>query len=371
MIRLGRVQDLPFRVTWRLRRWSAARAAAPWISGALERPDRKQRYSRSVDVRGWVSAPAERPVAVDVWLGDTKLRRLDLSATPGSTSAPTSVDGPAAPHLVRSSFDAVLPLGGGPSRGWLRVVAVAADDASVSRVLGITRLVRASSRDRLPPRAAYGAVWDAVASTLSDAQFSVAGTTDAAVLRDSGRSTADDVIGETAVRPSDTVLEIGCGVGRVGVSLAPRCARWIGADVSAEMLRHAASALAGHANVSFVHLNGVDLAGVADASVDVAYCTGVFMHLDEWERYRYLAEAFRVLRPGGRVYVDNINLLSHQGWTIFTQTMRMDPLARPVNVSKTSTPEELSWFARQAGFVDVRTRGGALWITAIARKPAG
>ena len=90
---------------------------------------------------------------------------------------------------------------------------------------------------------------------------------------------------------------------------------------------------------------------------------------DEWERYRYLAEAFRVLRPGGRVYVDNINLLSPEGWTIFTQTMRMDPLARPVNVSKTSTPEELSWFATQAGFVVVHTRGGSLWITAIARKP--
>jgi ubiquinone/menaquinone biosynthesis C-methylase UbiE len=370
MIRLGRVQDLSFRATWRLRRWSAARAAAPWMDGALERPDRKQRYSRSVDVRGWVSAPAERPVAVDVWLGATKLRRLDLALSPGSINHPTSADGPPASRRVRSSFDTVIPLDGGPSRGWLRVVAVAADDASASRVLGITRLVRASSRDRLPPRAAYGALWDAVASTLSDAQFSVAGTTDAEALRDSGHSTADDVIGETAILPTDTVLEIGCGVGRVGVSLAPRCARWIGADVSAEMLRHAASALAGHANVSFVHLNGVDLDGVADGSVDVVYCTGVFMHLDEWERYRYLEEACRVLRPGGRVYVDNINLLSPQGWTIFTQTMRMDPLARPVNVSKTSTPEELSWFATQAGFADVRTRGGDLWITAIARKPS-
>ena len=117
MIRLGRVQDLPFRVTWRLRRWSAARAAAPWMDGGLERPDRKQRYSRSVDVRGWVSAPAGRPVAVDVWLGDTKLRRLDLAATPGSTQPATSSDGPAALRLVRSSFDTVIPLDGGPSRG--------------------------------------------------------------------------------------------------------------------------------------------------------------------------------------------------------------------------------------------------------------
>jgi len=122
--------------------------------------------------------------------------------------------------------------------------------------------------------------------------------------------------------------------------------------------------------VSFVHLNGVDLSGVGDASVDVVYCTGVFMHLDEWERYRYVEEAFRVVRPEGRIYVDNINLRSPEGWRIFTQIVRMDPLARPANVSKTSTADELSWFVTQAGFVDVRTRFGTLWITVVARKPA-
>ncbi len=361
MFRFVRTHDLPFRLSWRLRRWAAARTAAPWIAGGLERPDRKQRYAWSVDVRGWVSAPEGRRVAVDVRVGNTTLQRLPLTPSPAA---------PAPAGHLRASFDAVVPLDRLPSRAWLRVVASAEDDDAVSRVLGITQLVRARPGDRLPQRAAYGAVWDAVATTLSDAQFSVAGTTDAAALLESGRSTAADVARETGLQPTDVVLEIGCGVGRVGASLAPRCARWIGADVSAEMLRHARGALAGQANVDLVPLNGVDLAGVDDRSVDVAYCTGVFMHLDEWERYRYLAEAFRVLRPGGRVYVDNINLLSPEGWTIFTQTMRMDPLARPVNVSKTSTPEELSWFAAQAGFVDVRTRGGTLWITAIARKPA-
>jgi hypothetical protein len=76
-----RLQNLPFRLSWRLRRWAATRSAAPWIAGGLERPDRQQRYSRSVDVRGWVSGPADRPVAVDVRLGDTTLQRLALTAT--------------------------------------------------------------------------------------------------------------------------------------------------------------------------------------------------------------------------------------------------------------------------------------------------
>jgi len=358
-MRAIRLKNLPFRLSWRLRTWQAHRKSVDWIQGIVERPDRLQRYSRSVDVRGWVTTPQGRPVGVGVWLGGVKLQ--DLPLVP-------SADAP--PGLTQSRFDAVIPLDAKPSRAWLRIVATARDAPEASRVLGIVRLVRASPRDTLVPRAAYGTVWDSVSSTLSDAQFSVAGTTDAAALRDSGRSTADDVATETAIGQTDTVLEIGCGIGRVGEVLATRCREWIGADVSAGMLRHARTALAGRPNVSFVHLNGVDLSGVGDASVDVVYCTGVFMHLDEWERYRYVEEAFRVVRPEGRIYVDNINLRSPEGWRIFTQIVRMDPLARPANVSKTSTADELSWFVTQAGFVDVRTRFGTLWITVVARKPA-
>jgi ubiquinone/menaquinone biosynthesis C-methylase UbiE len=57
-----------------------------------------------------------------------------------------------------------------------------------------------------------------------------------------------------------------------------------------------------------VEISGYNLSGVADASVDVVYCTVVFMHLESWDRYNYILEAFRALRPGGRIYVDNSNL---------------------------------------------------------------
>jgi ubiquinone/menaquinone biosynthesis C-methylase UbiE len=359
-MRSVRLKNLPFRLGWRLRVWQGRRRSVDWIQGGLERPDRLQRYSRSVDVRGWVSTPQGRRVKVGAWLGRTKLQ--DLPLIPSSEGIDLDVS--------HSRFDAVIPLDAKAAGGWLRILATAEEGSPAMRVLGIAQLVRANPGDALVPRAAYGAVWDAVSSTLSDAQFSVAGTSDAAALSQSGRSTADDVASETGIGPADTVLEIGCGIGRVGKVLSTRCREWIGADVSAEMLRHARTALAGRPNVSFVHLNGVDLEKVRDSSVDVAYCTGVFMHLDEWERFRYFEEAFRVVRPGGRIYVDNINLLSPEGWKLFVQTMRIDPLARPANVSKTSTPDELSWFATQAGFADVRTRFGTLWVTLIARKPA-
>jgi SAM-dependent methyltransferase len=167
------------------------------------------------------------------------------------------------------------------------------------------------------------------------------------------------------------VLEIGCGAGRVGTKLAPLCGQWIGADVSTNMLAFAREGLAesGHRNVSFVHLNGVDLAGVPDASVDVVYCTAVFMHLDEWERYRYIADAYRVLRPGGRIYFDNFCLGSSMGWHLFEETAGLDPATRPPNVSKSSTGEELQVYAEKAGYRNIRVIRGELFVTLVAEKP--
>jgi ubiquinone/menaquinone biosynthesis C-methylase UbiE len=172
------------------------------------------------------------------------------------------------------------------------------------------------------------------------------------------------------VTATDRVLEIGCGTGRIGVKLAPRCGHWIGADVSTNMLGHAREALKGQANVSFLHLNGVDLTGVESGTLDVAYCSGVFMHLDEWDRYRYITESHRVLKPGGRIYFDNFNLRSEEGWKIFEDLYRMEPAARPPNISRSSTPEELLTYAERAGFEDLKVLTRGLWVTVAGRKPA-
>jgi SAM-dependent methyltransferase len=111
-----------------------------------------------------------------------------------------------------------------------------------------------------------------------------------------------------------------------------------------------------------------DLAGIADQSMDVVYSTAVFMHLDEWDRFRYVQEFHRVLRPGGRVYFDNFDLRSPDGWELFVEMSALDIAVRPPNVSKASTEQELTWYAEQAGFADVASETGQLWITVTARK---
>jgi SAM-dependent methyltransferase len=135
------------------------------------------------------------------------------------------------------------------------------------------------------------------------------------------------------------------------------------------MIDHARHNLGELTNVEFQLLNGYDLSAFASDSLDVVYCTGVFMHLDEWDRFGYVAEAYRVLRSGGRIYFNNIDALTDKGWAMFTEIARLDPAMRPANVSKTSTPQELENYARRSGFTDIRVHLAPLLVTVDAVKP--
>jgi SAM-dependent methyltransferase len=214
-----------------------------------------------------------------------------------------------------------------------------------------------------------GRLWDRVAQTSGDARRAITGHDDPREWEDGGRATADDIIAGTGITIADTVLDIGCGAGRVGVHVAPRVRRWIGADVSRQMLAHARAALAGASNVELVHLSGDGLPPSFAGTVDVVYCTSVFPHLEEWDRYRYVQGAFRALKPGGRLYVDGFSLLGEDGWAIFEQTTRLRPDERPSHATRASTAQELETLARRAGFEAVRVREGPLYVTVFARKP--
>lgn len=218
-------------------------------------------------------------------------------------------------------------------------------------------------------RSNYKATWMAVSGTLSNARMSVAYTEDERELDRSGAATTKFLLDNVGVDPSDVVLEIGCGVGRVGKHLARHCARWIGSDVSSNMLRHAAESLREFSNVEFVELSGYDLQPIASESVDFVYCTVVFPHLSQWDRFSYVEEAFRVLRPGGKLYVDNVNLCSESGWRIFQDHRRIPPLERIPEIGECSTPEELMEYLRRAGFESITSKPGDELIAVWGKKP--
>ena len=150
-----------------------------------------------------------------------------------------------------------------------------------------------------PPRSEYKRVWSALSTTEDQAKLHVIGVTEEAALEATGEETLRFLQQSVGIETEDVVLEIGCGVGRVGKVVAPLCRKWIGCDVASNMLSLTAKRLEGLSNVELLEISGYNLSGVADASVDVVYCTVVFMHLESWDRYNYISEAFRVLRPKG------------------------------------------------------------------------
>jgi SAM-dependent methyltransferase len=215
----------------------------------------------------------------------------------------------------------------------------------------------------------YNAQWNSVSRSEDGAKISVSGYIDEAIYEATAQGTLSVLQQFVGVRPDDVILEIGAGVGRVGAVLAPLCREWIGTDVSENMIGHIKRRLARFANVRAIATSGFDLREIPSESIDLVYCTVVFMHLEEWDRYNYVAEAFRVLKPGGRMLVDNVNLLSDEGWKFFEEHRALPPGERPSQISKTSTPQELETYFRRAGFSDILQQNADLWIFTYGIKP--
>jgi SAM-dependent methyltransferase len=219
-----------------------------------------------------------------------------------------------------------------------------------------------------PARSEYKKVWSALSTTHDQAKLHVIGVTEEAALRATGEQTLGFLQESVGIRKDDVVLEIGCGIGRVGRVVAPVCRKWIGCDVASNMLALAAERLRDLSNVELKEITGYNLSGVEDASVDVVYCTVVFMHLESWDRYNYIIEAFRVLRPGGRIYVDNANLCSDGGWKVFEVHRALPPESRVPHITECSTPQEIETYLRRAGFSELRIRTDDDWVRASGMK---
>jgi len=226
--------------------------------------------------------------------------------------------------------------------------------------------------ETLEKRSDYKGTWDRLSGSLDEAKKVVAGDTDEQTFTRQGGATAKILERYIGIRPEHVVLEIGCGVGRVGRVLASRCAEWIGTDISGKMIGFATDRLKDLPNVRFVELGSVGLAEIPSESVDRVYCTVVFMHLYEWDRYRYVQEAFRVLRSGGKAYFDNVDITSSIGWKVFTDGAALPLDQRPAQVGMVSTSEELLTYAQRAGFDNVNThRFNDAWVAVTGTKMSG
>jgi ubiquinone/menaquinone biosynthesis C-methylase UbiE len=102
-------------------------------------------------------------------------------------------------------------------------------------------------------------------------------------------------------RPTDVVLDLGCGNGHHLLALGPEVARGIGIDISPGMIELARARLRSppwRANLTFEVDDAEELKGIAGQSIDLAICIGAFEHM--LDKRAVLASIYRVLKFGGR-----------------------------------------------------------------------
>ncbi|MEO5903927.1 MAG: class I SAM-dependent methyltransferase [Gemmatimonadaceae bacterium] len=105
-----------------------------------------------------------------------------------------------------------------------------------------------------------------------------------------------------------TVLDIGCGIGRIAAELGPRVRDVHGIDVSTGMINIALKRCEPLANVHLLKSSGHDLREFTDGSFDTVMAVDTFPYINQSGAAlveSYFGEAARVLRPGGDFVIFN------------------------------------------------------------------
>jgi ubiquinone/menaquinone biosynthesis C-methylase UbiE len=154
-----------------------------------------------------------------------------------------------------------------------------------------------------------------------------------------------------ALQPGETVLDLGSGAGFdcfLAVRQVGPTGQVIGVDMTAEMVAKARANAreAGYANVEF-RLGEIEHLPVADASVDVIISNCVInLSPDKPQVFR---EAFRVLRPGGRLAISDIVTTAP-----LPEEVRNDLALYAGCIAGAATIAELEAMLGESGFDNIR-----------------
>ncbi|WP_146140246.1 class I SAM-dependent methyltransferase [Alsobacter soli] len=156
----------------------------------------------------------------------------------------------------------------------------------------------------------WSGIFDALAREKPEAGVALYALGDPGLLDRASREIVDALQDWACAGPGSSVLDLGCGIGRLSRVLAEGGAEVTGADVSAGMVEEARRRCADLDRVTFLQTSGHDLAGLVDGRFDLVLAVDVFPYLVQAggnTAARHVAEAARVLRMGGRLVIANVS----------------------------------------------------------------
>lgn len=128
------------------------------------------------------------------------------------------------------------------------------------------------------------------------------------------RESRESILFQLDPQPDWTLVDLGCGAGRIAKWAAPAVKEYIGVDVAASMIERAREYCRAIDNATF--LVSDTLRALRPGIADCVLCERVFIHLTREQQARYVAEAWDVLRPGGLFAVQVPAVAAYvNGWT--------------------------------------------------------
>lgn len=128
----------------------------------------------------------------------------------------------------------------------------------------------------------------------------------------------------------DYVIDVGCGSGRLALplSLFPSL-RYLGTDIVPDLLDHARRVSA-RPDWSFVRTDGIRIPAENDSADWVCFFS-VFTHLTHEDSFRYLREAKRVLKPGGKIVFSFLEFYIYSHWAVFELSVEKGSIGDHLN----------------------------------------
>jgi ubiquinone/menaquinone biosynthesis C-methylase UbiE len=168
-----------------------------------------------------------------------------------------------------------------------------------------------------------------------------------------GRSFREETLRHAALKPGERFLDVGCGTGvltRLAAEMVGASGQALGIDPAPRMIAVARKNAAGNSQAEF-RIAAIERLPFESGSFDVAVASLMLHHLPPDLKLGGLREVYRVLKPGGRLIVVDLDRPANSLWWLLAWPLLMMPM------TASNLRGEIPSYLRDAKFDPVHAQG--------------